>query len=91
MYINQKTNVVYPNAGDDVEVDYRGYEVTVENLVRLLTGRLPESVPRYSRISIEGGTVLILVIRIRTDLHFGRPPGSGTRRQKLRKSLLKKC
>jgi len=33
--------------GDDVEVDYRGYEVTVENFVRLLTGRLPESTPRY--------------------------------------------
>ena len=32
-----------------MEVDYRGYEVTVENLVRLLTGRLPESVPRYWR------------------------------------------
>ena len=24
--------------GDDVEVDYRGYEVTVENLMRVLTG-----------------------------------------------------
>jgi hypothetical protein len=24
--------------GDDVEVDYRGYEVTVENLIRVLTG-----------------------------------------------------
>ena len=32
--------------GDDVEVDYRGYEVTVENFVRLLTGRLPEDTPR---------------------------------------------
>ncbi len=30
-----------------MEVDYRGYEVTVENLVRLLTGRLPATVPRY--------------------------------------------
>ena len=25
--------------GDDVEVDYRGYEVTVENFLRLLTGK----------------------------------------------------
>jgi hypothetical protein len=33
-------------SGDNVEVDYRGYEVTVENLVRLLTGRLPATVPR---------------------------------------------
>jgi glycosylphosphatidylinositol transamidase (GPIT) subunit GPI8 len=41
--------------GDDVEVDYRGYEVTVENFVRLLTGRLPEDTPRY-------GVVKVLVI-----------------------------
>ena len=34
--------------GDDVEVDYRGYEVTVENFVRLLTGRLPDDTPRYA-------------------------------------------
>lgn len=30
--------------GQDVEVDYRGYEVTVENFIRVLTGtcdRLP--------------------------------------------------
>ena len=25
--------------GDSIEVDYRGYEVTVENLIRVLTGR----------------------------------------------------
>jgi glycosylphosphatidylinositol transamidase (GPIT) subunit GPI8 len=27
--------------GDNIEVDYRGYEVTVENFIRLLTGTLP--------------------------------------------------
>jgi glycosylphosphatidylinositol transamidase (GPIT) subunit GPI8 len=26
--------------GDNIEVDYRGYEVTVENLIRVLTGKL---------------------------------------------------
>ncbi|CAF4656300.1 unnamed protein product, partial [Rotaria sp. Silwood2] len=31
--------------GDDVEVDYRGYDVTVENFVRILTNRLPEVTP----------------------------------------------
>lgn len=36
--------------GDDVEVDYRGYEVTVENFIRVLTGRLPESTPRSKRL-----------------------------------------
>lgn len=30
--------------GDNIEVDYRGYEVTVENFIRLLTGMLrPQS------------------------------------------------
>ncbi|XP_061549498.1 GPI-anchor transamidase isoform X1 [Phycodurus eques] len=36
--------------GDDVEVDYRGYEVTVENYLRVLTGRLPPSTPRSKRL-----------------------------------------
>lgn len=36
--------------GDDVEVDYRGYEVTVENFIRVLTGRLPETTPRSKRL-----------------------------------------
>ncbi|XP_028667021.1 GPI-anchor transamidase [Erpetoichthys calabaricus] len=36
--------------GDDVEVDYRGYEVTVENFLRVLTGRLPASTPRSKRL-----------------------------------------
>ena len=29
--------------GENVEVDYRGYEVTVENVIRLLTGKIPLS------------------------------------------------
>ncbi|XP_071216763.1 GPI-anchor transamidase [Salvelinus alpinus] len=36
--------------GDDVEVDYRGYEVTVENFLRVLTGRLPPSTPGSKRL-----------------------------------------
>ena len=47
---NPKPATVFNNAkghinlyGDDVEVDYRGYEVTVQNFVRLLTGRVAES------------------------------------------------
>lgn len=36
--------------GDDVEVDFRGYEVTVENFVRLLTDRWDESQPRTKRL-----------------------------------------
>ncbi|KAN0084175.1 Peptidase C13 family domain containing protein [Tylopilus felleus] len=36
--------------GDNIEVDYRGYEVTVENFIRLLTGRVDPSVPRSKRL-----------------------------------------
>lgn len=36
--------------GDDIEVDYRGYEVTVENFIRLLTDRWDEDHPRSKRL-----------------------------------------
>ncbi|KAI0254628.1 peptidase C13 family-domain-containing protein [Lactifluus subvellereus] len=36
--------------GENIEVDYRGYEVTVENFIRLLTGRVEPSVPRSKRL-----------------------------------------
>lgn len=36
--------------GDDVEVDYRGYEVTVESFIRLLTDRWDENHPRSKRL-----------------------------------------
>lgn len=36
--------------GSDVEVDYRGYEVTVENFIRVMTGRLSEGTPRNKRL-----------------------------------------
>ncbi|KAL4123139.1 hypothetical protein QTP88_015365 [Uroleucon formosanum] len=46
--------------GDDVEVDFRGYEVTVENFVRLLTGRLPPDTPRSKQLlTDEGSNILI--------------------------------
>ena len=46
--------------GDDVEVDYRGYEVTVENFVRLLTGRLPEHTPRSKRLLTDAGSNILI-------------------------------
>lgn len=53
---NRRMNVY----GDDVEVDYRGYEVTVENFVRLLTGRLPPETPRSKQLlTDEGSNILI--------------------------------
>jgi len=36
--------------GDNVEVDYRGYEVTVESFIRLLTGRVEPDTPRSKRL-----------------------------------------
>ncbi|KAI0738307.1 peptidase C13 family-domain-containing protein [Daedaleopsis nitida] len=36
--------------GDNIEVDYRGNEVTVENFLRVLTGRHEPSVPRSKRL-----------------------------------------
>ncbi|RSH95338.1 hypothetical protein EHS25_000425 [Saitozyma podzolica] len=48
---------VYANAGrqmdlygDGIEVDYRGYEVTVESFLRLLTGRHPDHLPPSKRL-----------------------------------------
>ncbi|KAJ1738611.1 glycosylphosphatidylinositol anchor biosynthesis [Coemansia sp. RSA 989] len=43
----QKSTDLY---GDNVEVDYRGYEVTVENFIRLLTGRVTANTPRNKRL-----------------------------------------
>ncbi|KAH3677143.1 hypothetical protein WICMUC_001898 [Wickerhamomyces mucosus] len=36
--------------GDSIEVDYRGYEVTVENFIRLLTDRWEPDHPRSKRL-----------------------------------------
>ncbi|EGG07008.1 uncharacterized protein MELLADRAFT_43334 [Melampsora larici-populina 98AG31] len=48
---------VYSNAdrrldlyGDGIEVDYRGDEVSVENFIRLLTGRVVDGTPRSKRL-----------------------------------------
>lgn len=54
---NTFPGTVYSNAnrfldlyGDNIEVDYRGYEVTVENFIRLLTDRVGEDMPRSKRL-----------------------------------------
>lgn len=53
----EKERSVY---GDDVEVDYRSYEVTPENLVRILTGRHTAYTPRSKKLlSDEGSNILI--------------------------------
>ena len=42
--------------GDNIEVDYRGYEVTVENFIRLLTGVHPYSVSFGFYCGLTGGS-----------------------------------
>ncbi|KAF8191773.1 peptidase C13 family-domain-containing protein [Pholiota molesta] len=49
--------------GDNIEVDYRGYEVTVENFTRVFTGRMDSSVPRSKRLlSNERSNVFVYMI-----------------------------
>ncbi|ANB11938.1 Gpi8p [Sugiyamaella lignohabitans] len=54
---NAFPGTVYNNAdraldlyGDNIEVDYRGYDVTVENFIRLLTDRWDADTPRSKRL-----------------------------------------
>lgn len=54
---NSFPGTVYNNAdraidlyGENIEVDYRGYEVTVENFIRLLTDRWDSDTPRSKRL-----------------------------------------
>ncbi|KAJ1278561.1 hypothetical protein BS78_04G089000 [Paspalum vaginatum] len=46
--------------GDNVEVDYRGYEVTVENFLRVLVGRHESAVPRSKRLLSDEGSHILL-------------------------------
>lgn len=64
---NAFPGTVYNNAdraldlyGDNIEVDYRGYEVTVEAFIRLLTDRLDEDVPRSKRLGSDSGSNVLV-------------------------------
>ncbi|XP_042517753.1 putative GPI-anchor transamidase isoform X1 [Macadamia integrifolia] len=46
--------------GDNVEVDYRGYEVTVGNFLRVLTGRHETAIPRSKRLLSDEGSHILL-------------------------------
>ncbi|KEQ80001.1 hypothetical protein M438DRAFT_282582 [Aureobasidium pullulans EXF-150] len=46
--------------GSGIEVDYRGYEVTVENFIRLLTDRWPESYPRSKRLMTDDRSNILI-------------------------------
>lgn len=64
---NAFPGTVYSNAdrlvdlyGENIEVDYRGYEVTVENFIRLLTDRLDKDVPRSKRLGSDSGSNVLV-------------------------------
>merc|ERR1719469_71318 len=48
--------------GEHVEVDYRGDEVSVENFLRLLTGRHPPSTPRNKRLLTDSMSNVLIYI-----------------------------
>lgn len=48
--------------GEHVEVDYRGDEVSVENFLRLLTGRHPPSTPRSKRLLTDPSSNVFIFI-----------------------------
>jgi GPI-anchor transamidase subunit K len=47
---------------DDVEVDYRGYEVTVESLIRILTGRHDADTPRNKRLLSDANSNVLVYL-----------------------------
>ncbi|CAJ1405169.1 unnamed protein product [Effrenium voratum] len=55
---NHKLNLY----GTEVEVDYRGDEVSVENFLRLLTGRHPPSTPRNKRLLSDASSNIFIFI-----------------------------
>ncbi|KAL8798286.1 MAG: hypothetical protein Q9182_006798 [Xanthomendoza sp. 2 TL-2023] len=64
---NAFPGTVYNNAdraldlyGNNIEVDYRGYEVTVEAFIRLLTDRLPAEFPRSKRLGTDAGSNVLV-------------------------------
>ncbi|VDL89198.1 unnamed protein product [Schistocephalus solidus] len=57
--------------GDDIEVDYRGSEVTVDNFIRVVTGRLPPSAPSSKRLNSDQFSNVLLVTLTRIGLGHG--------------------
>lgn len=48
--------------GKEIQVDYKGKEVTVENLIRLLTGRHPSSHPASKRLMSDASSNVLLYL-----------------------------
>ena len=48
--------------GTDIEVDYRGYEVSAEALMRVLTGRHSPSTPMSKRLLSDSGSNILIYL-----------------------------
>ncbi len=48
--------------GEDIEVDYRGYEVTVENFLRVLLDRHEKNVPWNKRLKTDENSNILIVM-----------------------------
>lgn len=66
---NVRPGTVFNNAyhhinvyGNDVEVDYRGYEVTVKNFVRLLTGRVEPGTPKSKQLLTDDESNILIYL-----------------------------
>lgn len=46
----------------DMEIDYRGYEVTAENLMRVLTNRHPPHVPKNKRLETDNSSRILVYL-----------------------------
>lgn len=48
--------------GNNIEVDFRGYEVNVENFIRLLTDRWDEDMPRSKRLNTDDRSNILVYL-----------------------------
>jgi len=55
---NHKINLY----GENIEVDYRGYEVNVENVIRVLTGRHDPETPRSKRLLTDDRSNILIFL-----------------------------
>uniref|UniRef100_A0A1I7ZHL3 GPI-anchor transamidase n=1 Tax=Steinernema glaseri TaxID=37863 RepID=A0A1I7ZHL3_9BILA len=56
--------------GNDIEVDYRGYEVTVENFIRVMTGRVHPATPRSKRLLSDHQSNVLVYLTGHGGPHF---------------------
>jgi GPI-anchor transamidase subunit K len=54
--------------GENIEVDYRGYEVTVQNFLRLLTGMLSSPLPSFFSNIVRQPVLAACIGRVEPDV-----------------------